>query len=63
MRRRNLRKDPVNRCLLCGLRTTLHFTPDNRKLTCDEAAQAHPHASVRPQSFAQLLTAVLQEAR
>jgi hypothetical protein len=53
--RRNLRRDPKNRCALCGVRTTLHFTPDNRKLTCQQATETHPRASVRAVEFSALL--------
>lgn len=31
------------RCI-CGLLIKHHFTPDNRKLTCEGAAAAHPRA-------------------
>lgn len=51
---RNLRKGR-DRCLLCGVRTTLHFTPDNRKLTCQQATETHPRASVRAVGFSALL--------
>lgn len=52
MTQRNLRKSR-SRCL-CGLRVSLHFTPNNRKLDCDAAKAAHPRATVRPVSFADL---------
>lgn len=51
--KRNLLKGR-DRCL-CGLRTTLHFTPDNRKLSCDEARAAHTHASIRTFTLRELL--------
>ena len=54
---RNLRRNPADRCLLCGLRTTLHFTPSNRKLTCEDARALHPRATVRPVVFADCLDA------
>lgn len=52
---RNLRKNPIDRCALCGLRVTLHFTPDNRALTCEQAAEGHPYATARVRDFAALL--------
>jgi hypothetical protein len=52
--RRNLRKGR-DRCALCGVRTTLHFTTDNRKLTCQQTTEAHPRASVRAVEFSTLL--------
>lgn len=59
--KRNLRRNPHDRCLLCGLRTTLHFTEDNIKLSCQEAIEAHPHASVRSMEFGALLRLTRQE--
>lgn len=61
-RRRNLHRS-WDRCSICGLRTTLHFTPDNRKLSCEEAEAGHPSASVRPVSFTSQLQAVIEGAR
>lgn len=52
-RLRNLKKSRA-RCL-CGLRVSLHFTPDNRKLSCDDASYEHPQATIRAESFASLL--------
>lgn len=49
---RNIRKSR-ERCL-CGLRVSLHFTTTNRKLDCDTAKAAHPRATVRPVTFADL---------
>ena len=60
MSRRNLRKNPKDRCLACGVRTTLHFTPHNRKLTCQQATEAHARASVRPTTLAYALRASLE---
>lgn len=45
---RNLRRSRA-RCL-CGLRVSLHFTPDNRKLSCEEARHIHPRATVHRSS-------------
>ena len=50
---RNLRKSRA-RCL-CGLRTSLHFTEDNRKLTCEQAAELHRLASIRFSPLRELL--------
>lgn len=47
------------RCV-CGLRLRLHFTPDNRKLSCADAAKAHPYAGARRVPLAQALWAVLK---
>lgn len=63
MSARNLRRDPKNRCTVCGVRTTLHFTADNRKLTCQQAAEAHPRASARILGFVAALTLVAEGAR
>lgn len=51
--KRNLRKGRA-RCL-CGLRVTLHFTTDNRKLDCAEARRMHPRATRSCAPFADLL--------
>lgn len=63
MARRDHRKNRKDRCLLCGVRTTLHFTPDNRKLTCQETTEAHPRASVLALDLAGALRAALEAAR
>lgn len=43
MRRRSSRP---GRCV-CGLLVKLHFRPDNRKLTCQQAREEHPRATLR----------------
>jgi len=53
IRLRNLRKSHA-RCL-CGLRVSLHFTPDNRKMSCEDASYEHPQATVRPVTFSDVL--------
>lgn len=63
MAARNLRKNRTDRCSLCGVRTTLHFTPDNRKISCQQATEAHPRASVRAIDFVAALRASLEAAR
>lgn len=57
----NLRKSRA-RCL-CGLRVSLHFTPDNRKLSCEEAASMHRYATVRRERFVCLLLAARKAVR
>lgn len=61
MAARNLRRDPRARCL-CGLRTTLHFTAGNRKLTCQEARDAHRRASLRPADLREQLLASIERS-
>jgi hypothetical protein len=60
---RNLRKNRKDRCLLCGVRTTLHFTADNRKISCQETTEAHPRASVLAIDLSSALRASLEVAR
>lgn len=62
-RTRSMKKNPTDRCSLCGLRTQIHFTINNRKLTCQEAAEAHPRASVRALPLASAFAAILGGAR
>ena len=52
---RNLRKSRA-RCL-CGLRSTLHYTTVNRKLTCAEAAELHRYAGIEFKPLRTLLVA------
>jgi hypothetical protein len=53
-----LRTPRQGRCT-CGLRVVLHFTPDNRKLTCAEAADAHRWAGIRFKPLRKLMLASL----
>lgn len=54
-RTRNTRKSRA-RCL-CGLRVALHFTPNNVKLDCWEAAARHQRATVKPTTLRDALIA------
>lgn len=59
-RPRNLRKSH-DRCI-CGLRVSIHFTLDNRKLDCWEAAAVHQRASLRNGSLRSALIASIEKA-
>ena len=60
--RRRINPGPRTRCL-CGLRAALHFTPSGRKLSCEQAADAHRWASIRFKPLRKLLLASLEEGR
>jgi hypothetical protein len=60
--RRTIRPPHRARCL-CGLRAALHFTPSGRKLSCEQAADAHRWASIRFKPLRRLLMAMLEEGR
>ncbi len=57
---RNLRRNRTDRCLTCGLRTTLHFTADNVKLSCADASIAHPRAKARLKSASELMAEIVR---
>lgn len=49
-----------DRCAACGLLVRLHYTVDNRKISCKETARRHPRASKKKQLMMALWTQALK---
>lgn len=60
MTRRVIRR--TDRCL-CGLAVRLHYTQDNRRLTCEDAQAAHRYASIKFAPLRKLMLRTLEAGR